>query len=99
MNVGWLAGELVRSLSSHHLLSPMVILPIFSPVPPEWRGDGILEVSSSSHHFPIPPLLQGAFDFAGMKHRLGFPPISFPTSFSCPFSQAMWCHPSQEVKV
>lgn len=97
--MGWLAGELVRSLSGHHLLSPMVIFPIFSPVAPEWRGDGILEASSSSHHFPILTLVQEVFDFAGLKHGLVFPPISFPTSFSCPFSQAVWCHPNQEVKV
>lgn len=98
MWAGWLAGEMVRSLSGHHLLSPMVIFPVFSPVAPAWRGDGILEASSSSHHFPIPALAEEAFDFAGLKHG-HFPLISFPTSFSCPFSQAMGCHPNQEVKV
>lgn len=97
--MGWLAGELVRSLFGHHLLSPIVIFPIFSPVAPEWRGDGILEVSSSSYRFPICTLVQEVFDFAGLKHRLVFPPISFPTSCFYPFSQAMWCHLNQEVKV
>lgn len=97
--MGWLAGEMVRSLSGHHLLSPVVIFPVFSPVAPEWRGDGILEASSSSHHFPAPALAQVVFDFAGLKHGPVFPPISFLTSSSCPSSQAMWHHPNQEVKV
>lgn len=91
-NMGWLPGKLVRSLSGHHLLSPMVILTIFSPVSPDWRGDGILEAPSSSHHFPIPTLVQEMFDLAGLKHGLVFPAISFLTSFSCPSSQATWCH-------
>lgn len=86
--MGWLAGKLVRSLFGHYLLSPIVTLPIFSSLAPEWRGDGISESSSLSHQFPIPTSVQKMFDFAGLKHVLVFPPISFPSSFSCLSSQA-----------